>query len=83
MVTSIQLNENVKSALEKLKGKSNESYEDVIVKLLEKEEREKRNQRELMVEGCKEMYADMKRINKEWELVDSDFDWEWDESESK
>ena len=33
-VTTIQLRENTKRALERLKEKSNDSYEEVIIKLL-------------------------------------------------
>ena len=30
-----------------------------------------------MIEGCKAMAEDMVEINKEWEIVDFDVDWEW------
>ncbi len=76
MVTTIQLNENVKKALFDLKTEK-ETYEQIILKLMKDSEETKRKQTELMIEGCREMYDDMLEINKEWEAVDSDIDWEW------
>ena len=66
MVTTIQLNENVKKILDRLKtGK--QTYEDVILNLTNIAENHKREQEELLIEGCKEMHDDMLRIAKEWE----------------
>ncbi len=79
MITTIQLNDNVKNALSRMKQKSNESYEDVILGLMNIAEKHKREQEELLIEGCKEMAEDMLKINKEWEAADADIDWEWDD----
>jgi len=76
MVTTIQLNENVKNALDRLKS-NKETYEEVILKLMKLAEKNKREQEELLIEGCKVMAEDMIRINKEWEAVDANIDWEW------
>lgn len=79
MITTIQLNEDVKKALDKIKS-NKETYEDVIVSLIKFADKQKRNQEELIVEGCKEMYKDMLRITKEWEgtLMDGlDKDEKW------
>ena len=78
MVTTIQLNENVKNALDRLKS-NKETYEEVIVTLINSAEKCKREQEELLIEGCKVMAQDMIEINKEWESVDSDIDWEWND----
>lgn len=76
MVTTIQLNENVKKILDRLKtGK--ETYEEVILNLMKIAEKYKREKEQLLVEGCKVMAEDMLKINKEWEVVDADIDWEW------
>lgn len=66
MVTTIQLNENVKNALDRLKS-NKETYEQVILNLMKDVEKHKREQEELLIEGCKEMYDDMLIISKEWE----------------
>ena len=66
MVTTIQLNENVKNALDRMKS-NKETYEDLIVNLMNYFEEQKRNQEELLIEGCKEMYDDMLTVAKEWE----------------
>jgi len=66
MVTTIQLNENVKSALDRLKS-NKETYEQVILNLMKIAEKNKREQEELLIEGCKEMYGDMLKMAKEWE----------------
>ena len=76
MITSIQLNENVKKSLDRLK-ESKETYEEVIVKMITKLEEQKRKQEELLIEQCKEMYKDDLRITKEWESTESSPDWEW------
>ena len=76
MVTTIQLNESVKKELDRLKNEK-ETYEDVILKLMKFSEEERRKQRDLLIEGCKVMYNDLLEITKEWEVIDNDFDWEW------
>ena len=77
MVTTIQLNHDVKNALNRMKL-GNETYEQVILQMIKIIEKQKREQEELMIEGCKEMFGDMIKINKEWEAVDAELDWEWD-----
>ena len=81
MVTTIQLNEDVKKALDRLK-EGRETYEEVILSLMKLAEQFKRGQEDLLIEGCKEMYDDMIEVNKEWETVDSDTDWEWDDNQN-
>ena len=66
MVTTIQLNEDVKKTLDRLKS-NKETYEDIIVNLIKSVEEQKKNQEDLLIEGCKEMYEDMLKIAKEWE----------------
>ncbi len=81
MVTTIQLNENVKNALDRLKT-NKETYEEVILNLMKIADKCKREQEGLLIEGCKEMYDDMLRISKEWEgtLMDGlDKNEEWRE----
>ncbi len=76
MITTIQLNENVKNALDRLKT-NKETYEEIIINLMKIAEKTKREQEQLLIEGCKVMAKDMLEINKEWEAVDADLDWEW------
>jgi predicted CopG family antitoxin len=66
MVTTIQLNESVKNALDRMKT-NKETYEEVILNLMKIAERHKREQEKLLIEGCKEMYDDMLIMAKEWE----------------
>ena len=80
MITTIQLDEKVKMNLDRLKESKRDTYEDVILNLIKFQGEQKRKQDKLMIEGCKEMAQDMKRIVKEWEVVDSDLDWEWNEN---
>ena len=74
MVTTIQLNENVKMALDGMKESSRETYEDVIVKMMEKIDEEKRKRKELLIEGYKEMAEESRRTAKEWAAADSKWD---------
>ncbi|MBM3231981.1 hypothetical protein FJZ21_01225 [Candidatus Pacearchaeota archaeon] len=77
-ISTIQLRDKVKQALDKLKQKPNESYEDVISKLIE--EKEKKNIKSLLKDQCIEMYYLDKEIAKEWDntLLDGlDKDEKW------
>jgi len=77
MITTIQLNENVKNSLGRMKMRSGESYEDVIVRLMKFVEKQKRTQRELLVEGCKEMAEENLKITREFEAIEDLGNWEW------
>jgi predicted CopG family antitoxin len=76
MVTTIQLNENVKNALDRLKS-NKETYEEVILNLMQIAEKQKREQKQLLIEGYKEMAEESLKITKEFEAIEEDFDWEW------
>jgi len=76
MVTTIQINESAKKELDKFK-EGNKTYEEVILMLLKFAEQQKRKQKELLIEGCKEMAEDSLRITKEWENTDRTLNWEW------
>jgi len=67
MTSTIQLNEHVKNALHQLKDKKNDSYEDVIVKLLKEKEQKKKDFEELLKEGYQEMNEESLKIVKEFE----------------
>ena len=78
MITTIQLNENVKRNLDRLKETSRETYEDVIVKLINKVNNDKKRIKELLIEGCKEMAEESLKITREFEAIEDFKDWEWD-----
>ena len=78
MITTIQLREKVKKALDSLKETEKETYEEVIVKMIRGLEEQKRKQIDLMIEGAKETAEESLRITKEFESIEKDFDWEWD-----
>jgi len=81
MVTTIQLNEGVKKELDRIKS-AKKTYEEVIIELIKIAEECKRNQEKLLIDGYKEMAEDSLRSCKEWEAVDSEIDWEWNENEN-
>ncbi len=76
MVTTIQLNENVKSALDRLKS-NKETYEDLIVRMMDQIDEQRRKNIDLMIEGAKETAEESLKITKEFEAIEEDFDWEW------
>ena len=76
MVTTIQLNEDVKKALDKMKS-DKETYEKVILNLMNVAEKFKREQEQLLVEGCKEMAEENLKITKEFEAIEDLSRWEW------
>jgi hypothetical protein len=76
MVTTIQLNENVKIALDRLKS-NKETYEEVILSLMKTAEKCKREQEQLLIEGCKVMAKESFKITKEFESIEDLNAWEW------
>lgn len=76
MVTSIQLNENVKNALDRLKS-NKETYEEVILNLMKIAEKCKREQEQLLIEECKVMGKENIKITKEFEAIENLENWEW------
>ncbi|MEK6922723.1 MAG: hypothetical protein AABX08_02910 [Nanoarchaeota archaeon] len=76
MVTTIQLNENVKNALDRLKS-NKETYEEVIINLMKIAEKHKREQEQLLIEGCKLMAEESLKITKEFEAIENLDDWKW------
>jgi predicted CopG family antitoxin len=79
MITTIQLNKEVKKALDRMKQTGKESYEEVIINMMNIIEKQKRQQRELMIEGCKEMAEENLKITKEFEAIENLDSWEWKE----
>jgi predicted CopG family antitoxin len=77
MITTIQIRDNVKAELDRLKNSNNKTYEDVILYLVQLREKMKRKQEELLIEGYKEMAEESLKINKEFEAIEENFDWEW------
>jgi predicted CopG family antitoxin len=76
MITTIQINESVKNELDKLKS-DKETYEQVILELMNIAEKCKREQEDLLIEGCKEMAGENLKITKEFEAIEDFRDWEW------
>ena len=74
MVTTIQLNENVKLALDKLKS-NKETYEEIIINLMKIAEKCKREKEQLLIEECKAMAEENLKITKEFEAIDDLWDW--------
>ncbi len=76
MVTTIQLNESVKDALDKLKSEK-DTYEQVIVNLMKIAEKCKREKEQLLIEGCNAMAEENVKITKEFEGVEDLSRWQW------
>lgn len=76
MVTTIQINEDVKKALDRMKN-DKQTYEQVILYLMKSFEKCNREQRSLLIEGCKVMSDENLKITKEFELIENFKNWEW------
>ena len=76
MVTTIQINENVKLQLDRLKS-NKETYEQLILNLMNLAEKFKRMQKQLLIEGCKAMAEENFKITKEFEGIEDLDGWEW------
>ena len=77
MVTTIQLSHDLKETLNRMKKTRKESYEEIIIKMVDNIEKQKRQQEQLLIESCKEMAENSLNITKEFEAIEEDFDWEW------
>ncbi len=77
MISTIQIRDNVKKELDKLKENNKETYEEIILKLMQLVEKHKREQEELLIEGYKEMAEESLKITKEFEAIEDLRDWEW------
>ena len=76
MITTIQIRDNVKNELDKLKER-NQSYEEVILNLMKLAEKCKRSEEGLLIEGCKVMAEENLKITKEFEAIEDLRNWEW------
>lgn len=76
MVTTIQLNENVKNSLLELKEKG-ETYEGLIVRMMQSLNNREKRQEGLLIEGCEAMAEENLKITKEFEAVENLDEWEW------
>jgi len=75
-ITTIQLNEKVKGNLDRLKtGK--QTYEEVILGLMNFAEQFKRQEEKLLIEGCKVIAKENLKITKEFEAIEDLSKWEW------
>ena len=77
MITTIQLNDNVRNELDKMKETGKETYEEVIVKMMKIADKSKSEHEELLIEGCKAMAKESLKITKEFEAIENLDDWEW------
>ncbi len=68
-ISTIQLSKKTKSRLHSLKKNSSESYEEVINRVLSREQA----LYEDLKKGYLEQYDDLKKINEEW--ADADSSW--------
>ena len=69
--TTIQIHEKSKRELDKLKEYSRETYEDVIIKLIDMFKSQRVAQLKRMAEGYKEMAEDSKKIVREWSTTET------------
>ena len=75
MVKVIELSEAVKKQLDKMKESNKETYEYVIIKMLDLIDEQKRQNMELMIEGAKETAEESLKITKEFEAIENLDDW--------
>ena len=77
MITTIQIRENVKNQLDKIKQSERQTYEEEIITLIKTVELQRRKQEALLIEGYKEMAEENLKITKEFEAIEDLKDWEW------
>ena len=69
MITTIQIHENVKNELDRMK-EGKQTYEEVILNIIKLVEQQKRMQKELLIEGYKATAKESLKIAKEWAAID-------------
>jgi len=72
-ITTIQLNDNIKRELDKIKS-SKETYEEVIIDLMKVAQQYKRKQKEHIIEGYRETAKVDLAIDEEWSSADKGWD---------
>jgi len=77
MITTIQINESTKKALGRMKQTNKETYEKIILDLIKFADKQKRKQKDLLIEGCKEMSEENLGICEEFKYVDGENIPEW------
>jgi len=76
MVTTIQLNFELKNQLDKLKI-NRETYEDVILRLMKMVEKNNREKEQLLIEGCRATAEENLNMTKEFAAIEDLKDWKW------
>ena len=76
MITTIQLNDQTKNSLSQIKQQG-ETYEALIIRMMQLLELKRRSQEELLIEGCKKMAEEDLKITKEFEAIENLDNWEW------
>jgi len=74
MITTIQLNDDVKMALSKMKISNKETYEDVIVRMIKQIDESKNDKVDILKKGYEEMSQTSSSINDEWSSADKQWD---------
>ncbi|MBU1201463.1 MAG: hypothetical protein KJ583_02780 [Nanoarchaeota archaeon] len=74
MITTIQLNDDVKMALSKMKISNKETYEDVIVRMIKQIDESKNDKIDILKKGYEEMSQTSSSINDEWSSADKQWD---------
>ena len=72
-LTTIQMHAGVKQALDRIKDRK-DSYEEAVLKLIEKAELQRVSQEKLMIEGCKEMIGESLKVQKDWSTTETGWD---------
>ncbi len=70
MITTIQIHENAKKQLDRMKTSEKKTYEEVILGLIKMAEQGKRNQKALLIESYKEMAEESLDLTNEWSSAD-------------
>ncbi len=74
MVTTIQLSEGLKAKLGSMKQAANETYEEVIVRVMKRKDSLEKGNTELLKQGYEEMAATTKQMQKEWSATEKGWD---------
>ena len=74
VITTIQLNDEIKRALSRLKQNERDTYEDVIVRMMREARRRRNKSIDLLEEGYREMARTSIETTQEWSAAESTWD---------
>lgn len=77
MISSIQVSDKLKKTLNNFRASPKESYEQIILKLINEIENQKSDYEKRLIEECQAISDESLRITKDFESIEDLDNWKW------